>query len=166
MIKLPSYKKIHCHTDIVRAVKKKLLKPHLKPDGLWYACGGEWIEFCINNGMQDEWNFVHEIDIDYTKILLIDTPNKVFEFYNKYKTPNKFKDPVRIIPSDNVHMIRWEEVVQDGYHGIEFAPFFTEKELGQYLAWYNSLDIASGCIWNPAAIKSIEYIGKIEDFMI
>lgn len=110
-----------------------------KPNGLWYSIDDAWEEWCRQQGFDvDRLSIATEIEVDTSKILIIDTIDKLSMFDNKYGA-NKY--------------INWESVSYD-YHGIEISPYFWKAR--RDFIWYYTWDVASGCIWNTSAILSIK----------
>ena len=148
-----------------------------KPSGWWYAFGDEWLNFWNKDFYQDkEWEknragssydgSICSIKIPkkcYTtldkkekdKILVLSSLDEILQFqklYSKQTRVGKFKSTK--ILYDKVSTI---------YCGIEFRNFEKnrkklEKMYGDdpyksdqyidYPNWYNTLDVASGCIWD------------------
>jgi hypothetical protein len=118
-----------------------------KPRGLWYALGGEWLQFLTseweNHGM--EYDNVFHLNIDYSSILRINNTQKFDEFEQKYsESGGKYKS-----------MVDWRKVSQD-YKGVEIIPYNYSKRLKSM--WYYGWDIGSGCIWDTSAIKNYNKI--------
>ena len=117
-----------------------------KPDGLWYSCGNAWREFVRDEmfgGGGDE--FSYEIDINSSAMLMISSLDELDAFHDKYIRPGKFEK-----------VIDWSAVQADGYAGIEICPYQRKRRMTYF--WYYSWDVASGCIWNDAAILDIREI--------
>lgn len=53
--------------------------------------------------------------------------------------------------------IRWAKVAKD-YDGILITPFVYDASVAGSTEWYAQWDCASGCIWNPRAIKSFTLV--------
>ncbi len=53
--------------------------------------------------------------------------------------------------------VDWAKVAKL-YDGIIIAPYISARRLAHSVNWYYTWDCASGCIWNPRAIKSIKLI--------
>ena len=49
----------------------------LKPKGLWYAIGDEWIQWVKSESPQWAEQYLYEIQLDLSKILVLDTVEKV-----------------------------------------------------------------------------------------
>lgn len=120
-----------------------------KPCGLWYSFGSEWADF-VKNNLPEKSNTKNKIilNVNFKKILLLDSKEKCISFYEKYHYTGEEID----FPE-----INWS-LVADEYYGIEVKNFNNfrpespkrEKEIGWLYGW----DVSSGCIWNMSAIKS------------
>jgi hypothetical protein len=122
-----------------------------KPEGFWVSVNGDndWPTWCISN----EYNIgnlavCHNIEIDLSRILIIDTENKLEAFYNAYRSGGY-----------GSFWIVWPRVARE-YDGIIITPYFYKYRL--LYEWYYTWDCASGCLWNAKdVVKSItisEYI--------
>jgi hypothetical protein len=132
---------------IDRSVKYTQSDNWSKPSGLWYQFNNSWINLCIKNNKDAEHmgrkphhafeikNYNITLDVDLSEIIILDTPEKVIEFSEKY--------------GNGVFFIKWNDVAND-YKGIEIPNY---KSVSRY-KWMNSWDISSGCIWDLSAIKN------------
>lgn len=123
------------------------LKTHHKPTGTWYSLGQEWIRWISEQGLDwyQQYNNVYMLNIDYSNILRINTVDKLKLFEKTYKA-----DVVQWMGTVKILNIDWKKV-SENYKGIEIIPYRWEMRSS---IWYNSWDIASGCIWDSTAIKS------------
>jgi hypothetical protein len=119
-----------------------------KPRGLWYATGSEWLKY-VKYEYQDkmsEYNKIIKLNLDLSRMLIIDTPEKFLAFEQKY------------VPTINTEelldRVLWDEVAKQ-YAGVEISPYFSKF---RFHRWYYSWDVASGCIWDFSIIKSFEKI--------
>lgn len=118
-----------------------------KPEGLWYALNNEWIEWC--NGNQPEWIKSNNIDIevDLSKILVIETIDQLKYFSDKFSNEIAFK----------IKHIDWKKV-SDQYSGIEIQNYHEMKWNKRFnfftATWFYGWDVSSGCIWDLSIIKS------------
>lgn len=130
----------------------KFLSRGSKPEGLWYSFGASWFNF-LTNDYDDpkKWNIwgfkrvtaishIYKIYLDASKILTIDTLEKLEEFDNQYNCNDQ---------------ILWD-VVSKNWSGVEI------RYLPRLYDWYKSWDCSSGCIWNPNAIKKIKLLSSWE----
>ena len=120
-----------------------------KPRGLWYDFDNDWIDFVTRN--QFNWlskNNYH-IEVDQSRILVLDSDKDVATFTEKY-----IKD------TNGVYFfIDWSKVAED-YSGIEMPNYnklrhFHGLEMVMKLLWIRSWDVKSGCIWDLSAIKKV-----------
>jgi hypothetical protein len=94
----------------------------------------DWFNWC----MEEEFctyrlAIRHEVEIDFSSILVIDTPEKLEAFQDKYSAHNYFNT-----------FIHWPRVASK-YSEIIIAPYF-QKYAREYI-WYFGWDCASGCLW-------------------
>lgn len=126
----------------------------MKPIGLWYAIGTEWIDWVTTEMPGWMGDKFYRIEIT-PRVLKLDTARKVHAFTKRYELP-KVHDPerprsLRYRYSD----IDWVRVAKD-YAGIEIAPY--QHTLRHTYLWYYGWDVASGCIWDKSGVKSIRRI--------
>lgn len=134
-----------------------------KPRGLWYSCGRDWIMWCKgeNFGLEHlEHTFI--IDVDISKLLVLDSVKKIIDFNKKYGDEAEWRKEVKIkLPSVfNSKLkadINWQSVARD-YSGIEICPY--QWDLRMELDWYYGWDVASGCIWAKDAVKNIQKLSN------
>jgi len=130
----------------------------MKPKGLWYACGTEWLEWIISN--EPEWKKPHifKLTINPSNVLIISNGNEFDEFEKEYgKTHgDKFgKNILNVFEKEKTAYIDWYKVAQN-YGGIEISPYQYSKRSNSM--WYYGWDVASGCIWNGTAITKVQKI--------
>ena len=125
-----------------------------KPTGLWssepYSNKQSWIYWCITEKMlsfiEPKNSLFYVIKINFTKILTIDTIDKLKKFHKKYN--EKFKECKYV-------GIRWDKVAKK-YNGINFNPYFifdyTKPKNKKYL-WYSMLDCQCQCVWNGKSVN-------------
>ena len=124
-----------------------------KPIGLWYACGGEWIEWLESE--MPEWledgKYLYEVRPNYSAgglaagrygdyvggVLRLSTEEEVVEFSRTYS---------------NFEKVDWYEV-SSIWDGIEICPYQDDLRLSMH-NWYYPWDVASGCIWRPSGLAS------------
>jgi len=113
-----------------------------KPKGIWYSLASEWVEFLIYQAPEWASNYtnVFLLDIDFSKILKIDSTEK-FETFNK--------DYANGIHGD--WFVDWTAIQKEGYKGVEIIPYQMDY---RDITWYNQWDVASGCIWDSSCIKN------------
>lgn len=120
----------------------------MKPKGLWYGVGDSWLRWIKSEMPNWDHDNVYRLDIDESKMKIIRTYEELLAFDNEYGVNNQGRSFF-----DNGRMIDWVKVAKD-FRGIEIAPYIPE---GRYeLQWYNSWDVASGCIWSNDIINKVE----------
>lgn len=119
----------------------------MKPNGLWYAIGSEWIDWVRGEMPHWEGENAFVVDIDESKILKIDTFEKLLAFDKEYG--------LKVMKGLKLTGINWSEVAKR-YGGIEIAPYIYKGRFE--INWYYGWDVASGCIWGDGVIKSITRI--------
>lgn len=91
---------------------------------------------------------LYGVEVDLSRILLIDNAAKMREFHRKYSSSS-----IGGLPA----YISWFRLAKD-YDGIEISPYFWEFRMG--LDWYYTWDVASGCIWGKEAFKRAYLLQK------
>ena len=116
---------------------------HFKPNGLWLSVGEDWKRWCES----EDWGLGRLVTryqvtlTDNARILQLSTPEDIDAFTVQFMWE---------------HMdIDWPEVAAR-YQGIIIAPYQYTRRLAPNTTWYYPWDCASACIWDLAAIHSIE----------
>lgn len=116
-----------------------------KPEGLWYACGDEWLRFLTEEMGGSELlagvAFAYLIKVRHSDMAVIRTAGELDDFELTYSTS----------PSGREGSIDWS-LVSAGTTGIEICPYIGSRRMRD---WYYTWDVASGCIWDPSAVSSI-----------
>lgn len=123
-----------------------------KPRGLWVSVDGEddwhaWnqVEQWRDTGSQHR----HQVTLaDDHQVLVLDTIEKVMAFDQHWSRPDMFAGA----QGDRWRGIDWAAFAAE-YQGVIIAPYQPQVRLR--LSWYYPWDCASGCIWDPAAIKEV-----------
>ena len=112
-----------------------------KPAGLWYACGGAWLDWVLAEMPQwlADYNYVYTLQLNPARMRMIRTARDFAEFEEDYHTG---------------YNIDWHQVAQR-YTGVEICPYQWSRRMAIGSEWYYTWDVASGCIWNPAAVRAI-----------
>lgn len=130
----------------------------IKPTGLWYALGNEWIDWCEGN-MNEEWirPSIIEIELLMNKVLIVETIEDVENLIKKYSK--------ELFPGSSLFNIDWEALASE-YSGIEIRNynhlkwgrrkdiFKSKTEYRIDDLWLSAWDVSSGCIWDLSIIKS------------
>jgi hypothetical protein len=130
------------------------LETRMKPAGLWYACGPEWIDW-LESEMPD-WlenvRFVYEVVPNFKEILELNSVQDIRDFDAKYGVGSPYAR------RGSSYEVRWQDVAE-GVDGIEICPYqwsLRDSEVGWYATW----DVASGCIWRPGGVKELRLVAK------
>jgi hypothetical protein len=122
----------------------------LKPRGLWYAIDNEWIEWCEGN--TDGWikNGIIELEIDISKMLIVETAEQLREFFDKFNYE----------VCKGIRYIDWGKIAQN-YSGLEIRNYHNLK-CGNAIpmmdsTWFWAWDVSSGCVWDLSIIKSFSH---------
>lgn len=117
--------------------------PWPKPRGLWYSCGKAWSWWTKGTNIE-LGPYTYVLDVDLSSMIVLRNEQNTMLFHEKFKHP------------DNNDYIDWSKVAAQ-YAGIEICPYFGGVDSLRYkLQWYYGWDVASGCIWNQRALKSIK----------
>ena len=130
-----------------------VLKDNFKPVGLWYACGDEWVDW-LESEMQNwlaDVKYVYEVVPNLPRILELDTENDVRAFGDQYGVPG-YRGAVDVIDWKSVGRL---------CDGIEICPYQWSLRMERETGWYYPWDVASGCIWRPAGLKSLRLVAGI-----
>lgn len=138
----------------VHSVEQRV-RPHFKPRGLWVSVEESadpepqsWREFCERS----EWRLdalacVHEVAlVPDAHILRISGALDLDAFTEAYKSLD--------LPLYRPDIIEWSRVATK-YQGIIISPYIWSRRLHDEYQWYYSWDVASGCIWDAAAVEGI-----------
>lgn len=144
-------------------IRYREMEVTMKPNGLWYSIDWSWVDWCKDNTGWTHRNHF-ELEIDLTKVLLIDTGNKLKEFAKNFgEIPEWQKELAnsdamkKLWDNPKRDYINWKQVAEK-YSGIEINPYH-RMQRRDYL-WVSGWDVSSGCIWNLELIKSVKQIEK------
>jgi len=131
----------------------------LKPDGIWYACGTDWLDFLemeMGGPSKEEYQ-VWALKIDMTKIKALTTPKEISHFSWKYRNIDRF------LANSKDKVVDWTAASKD-FAGIECCPYpVGDFRLEIENIWYTAFDVPSGCIWDPAAITNSILVAEKKD---
>ena len=125
----------------------------LKPEGLWVSVegGGDgWSDWCRSEqyGL-DGLAYAHRVTLaEGANILTLSDAAQIDEFTATYSLLDAQRASYRI---------DWRAVAAK-HQGILISPYVWERRLSLHASWYYTWDCASGCIWNRAAVASVEVI--------
>lgn len=127
-----------------------------KPKGLWYGIGTSWSEFIGEDDYYDEDfsnKYLYELTIDKSKILVIDSDDKLKDFNKRFKTEQVITDNGILVTVTTG--INWD-LVSKHYCGIEVVVTKLSQNVKGYgsgFKFLESWDVDSGCIWNTSCIS-------------
>jgi hypothetical protein len=135
-------------------------KTDMKPKGLWYGFGNEWIDWVRGNMPDLEGNHVYHVIFPESKnVLKIKSVHEIMEFTKEYVATNNEINSYLPGSSGYAHAygiktgtmyMDWEKVSKK-YEGIEIYPYLYNAR--HELMWYYGWDVASGCVWNFSNIE-------------
>ena len=152
---------------------------------LWYAFGGEWVEYGILE-YDYQYSMLYEINVDTSKLIILRSEDDLNNFNNKYGLLDMERDylaetkeqltrslfvefkemrPARLkynggknvsdLSDNDFTAVAWDIVRDDGYGGIELPIYGNVRSS---LGWNYSWDVSSGAIWDASVIKNVELI--------
>ena len=141
----------------------------LKPDGLWYGFGTNWIDFVrnpANKGLIDRYTKPEYFyNIDVKTITVDDLPVKSNHQGEEYaaavlvlRSHNDIQKLMSIYP--NFRIVRAGGMFLANWMAISFH--FGGLEISDAIATYFGWDVASGCVWDKNAITSIQTLQSPE----
>lgn len=152
---------------------KKKISPHkkydqrdsLKPNGLWYSFGCEWISWCLSEMKDWVGNYSHEVEVEYENIMVLENEHDVINFQKTYGEEKKYLG----CSNSSFFQIDWKKLSGD-CSGIEIRnypdiyPDLVRAENIQRTLWFSSWDVSSGCVWDLSKMK-IKSIHRTEDLI-
>ena len=124
-----------------------------KPEGLWYAHGDAWVEWAEGNIPEslEESHYLYEVQLHPKQILTLSTKPMLKAFDSAFKAKNIYGFDF----AGEYSQVDWPDVAT-GWAGIEIIPWQRYPRP----PWYNSWDVASGCVWGEQGVKSIKLLHK------
>ena len=155
----------------------------MKPKGMWFACGTDWLDFVSELEKGDalydkmsKYKYLYEINIDVKKVVKIRSLSGLVKFTKKYGfhgKPYVYKPLTSLIKTSDkrdthvdryLYYIDWKRMENDGYCGIIICPSLVLQihnaerlgnlNLSDSVFWYQGWDVASGVVWNTEALRS------------
>jgi hypothetical protein len=145
--KIKSVDKIVMTADRTIVFKNKTQKSDgaVKPIGLWYSIGSEWINWVRSEMPSWERDNIFKVSLG-SKILKLKTKSDVI----------KFTDTYGVELWGEIVYINWNEVAKK-YNGIEIMNPRHFGNMGK-LFWLYPWDVSSGCVWNSGGISKIQKV--------
>lgn len=127
-----------------------------KPRGLWLSVDGpdDWPAWNESEQFRDTSSqHRHAVTLaDDHEVLVLDTVQKVMAFDQVWSRPDEFVGGDIKPLGTQWRGIDWAAVATE-HQGVVIAPY--QWSLRMTLSWYYPWDCASGCVWDPAAIKEV-----------
>lgn len=119
-----------------------------KPKGLWYSCGTAWIDWLMSDWRSrlQQVRYAYLLDLDMRLMLAIRSARRAVELTRRLSAPDEDGEFFRV---------NWNALSQD-YAGVEVCPYRLAAK--RDLLWYQTWDVASGVVWNPAAIRDVRRV--------
>ena len=127
-----------------------------KPVGLWYGFGHSWLEW-VRYAMpkwEERYDHIFLLEVNDSVVKSMSTNEELLLFTEKYSSSKN--KPSGTSGHSGQNLIDWDLVSND-YAGIEINPYIYSAR-NKRTEWYSSWDVASGCIWDKSAIRSITEI--------
>jgi hypothetical protein len=128
--------------ELTRIPSFSVQKKGHKPAGIWYACGNEWLSWLTYEMPQWIGDYVYSLKVNEARILMIKTEKEFYNFERKYLVQGED------YPGQG-NVVDWAKVASE-YDGIEICPYQGGARYSSN--WYYGWDVASGCIWDGAAV--------------
>ena len=131
--------------------------PLEKPKGLWYGCGGVWIEWLRKNpemaNMLKRANYLYEIKLG-EEVIQISNDDEFGDFQSYHAFSLEWAPDIIETAVD------WKGLQEEEYNGIEICPYNPGRRSHYDSRWYYGWDVASGCIWNSAGISEVRLLAE------
>jgi hypothetical protein len=124
-----------------------------KPRGLWYASGGEWIEWLADHLPGWIGDSIYELALDEGEMFFIKSAKELLAFNKEFSVGDDF-----------LSGIGWDALEEKGFGGIEISPHQEglTQSLDMSLLWYWGWDVASGCIWDPSLFLGAKLLYSLD----
>jgi len=142
-----------------------------KPDGKWYSLYAAWSNWGeVSKGKHiHRITFVPKVHISWQESRASGTLSCVQKIVvlRSFEDLQQFNQQYGVVMHKKYVFIRWKEVAKD-YGGIEFIHYksitkhILNNELAYAYIWYLSIEASSGCVWNNALVKDIEYAFDVD----
>ena len=121
----------------------------LKPSGLWVSAGDAW-------AVAAEDMFGTEV-VRHASLVTL-APDANILHLETIGDIDRFTEQYIDRPFDGCpQIIDWHRVAEQ-YQGILIVPYQSRRRLTPHTFWYYGWDCASGCIWDTAAVASVEAV--------
>jgi hypothetical protein len=180
----------HSHTRITEVISVPQLSQDKfrdigdwgKPRGLWFETDGGWADYCraVDRKLG---RFRYEVTLQPdANILHIGTGKAFDEFTALYGAGSPIaamldnliaeepREDLKQLARDlrveryadgfpEHDAIDWPRVAAE-YQGIIIHPYLGSRRMSRFGRWYYLWDVASGCVWDAAAVKSFKPVAR------
>jgi hypothetical protein len=117
-----------------------------KPNGLWYGCGYAWLEWLTYDSPEwlDNYKYMYLIEVTQSRMVNISNVSEFEAFEREFGV-------------EGIMCPNWSMVAKK-YSGIQISPYLRAKRMSSN--WYDSWDVASGCIWDNKAILNVKLLAE------
>lgn len=154
---------------------EKFDKQGHKPQGLWLSDEDDygWSRAAVDM-FGAQWfsnKEAYRVTVDLEdSILQLSSLDDVKHFTEIYKDDHRL---LEMIPEEDREVdsllalyfkglgIRWREVAQS-YKGMVASPYLGKFGLESGLNWYDQMDCACACVWDPSCIRSLEQVPMLD----
>ena len=165
--RLDPQKRYIISSELISSVKRVPIDQQMtrmKPEGLWYGVGEEWVEYLRTNQiLQGDHRYLYEVVVDPAHVLQVRTVAETIKFVREFGK----RERDRWTSGEGTALVDWKRVAQR-HLGVELSPHWGELRSSSItfregLDWYASWDVGSGCVWDPRGFKSLQLIATSED---
>ena len=124
----------------------------IRPFGLWYGVGEEWVGRAEATGVwYEDTRYLYELRFDpqLDAILRVDTEERLANFARRFE----------VVLLSGMRLVDWGKVART-YDGVQFAPFM--EHMAERYPWYAQMEVSSGCVWNPESIASVALVYAVK----
>ncbi len=128
---------------------------NIKPAGMWLSDDSDygWPKWCEEQEFNLEGLTIKKtFEItDISKILVLDTDEKIIAFNKKYTIsfPDYDSKLFKFLA-----YLDWKRISKE-YAGVLISPYSWELRLAPGFMWYYGWDCASACVWDLSVLKEI-----------
>lgn len=133
-------------------------KLSLKPNGIWFSKKNLWNNFLKSENMNMKYKYEYKLRINFDNILTLSSYDDIIEFEKKY---GKYVNKIFVIDwkkvqkkYDGIYFDNYENIVKKIWNNTNYK---SKTDMNRILkfTWYFSIDIESGCLFNPKPIIKI-----------
>jgi len=139
------------YTDFRNVRQKRPQTSNQKPNGLWYGCGDDWIQWLRSDMPEwlEESTYLYEIKLG-SDVLQVSNDEEFQNLEDEFLVNARFGQKA----------MGWELIQKNGYSGIEICPYNHGRRGVMGSDWYYGWDVGSGCIWDSRGIVEITLLAE------